>query len=288
MQHILITGGNAGIGKATATALAKKGNTIILACRNEQKAQEAIADIKSASQNEGIYYIPCDLASFGSIRNCTATYRQQFGRLDILINNAGLITDKLHFTEDGFELQIGVNHLGHFLLTNNLIDLLEKAPEPRIVNVSSAAHYRGKINFNTFKGELGAEKYKGMVAYGQSKLANILFTKELARRYPTICSHSLHPGVVSTEIAKKNENKKIWGFIWRIASPFMLSTTGGAKTSIHLATSPDVLKINGKYFDKQKEKEPSALAKDAKLAQELWITSETLTSKWMNKKSLPI
>ena len=288
MQHILITGGNTGIGKSTAIALAKKGNTIILACRNAQKAQEAIADIKSASQNEGIYYVSCDLASFESIKKCATAYRQQFGRLDILINNAGLVTDKLQFTKEGFELQIGVNHLGHFLLTNNLIDLLEKAPEPRIINVSSTAHYRGKINFGTFKGELGPEKYKGMVAYGQSKLANILFTKELARRYPAICSHSLHPGVVSTEIAKKNDNKKIWGFIWRVASPFMLSTANGAKTSIHLATSPDVLKINGKYFDKQIEKEPSALAKDASLAQELWTVSDTLTSKWVDKKSLTI
>ena len=278
MQHILITGGNAGIGKATATALAKKGNTIILACRNEQKAQEAIADIKSASQNEGIYYVPCDLASFESIKNCTTAYRQQFGRIDILINNAGLITDKLQFTEDGFELQIGVNHLGHFLLTNNLIDLLEKATEPRIINVSSGAHNGAKMNFNTFKGELGAEKYKGMAAYGQSKLANILFTKELARRYPAICSHSLHPGVVSTDIAKKNENKKVWGFIWKVFSPFMLNTAKGAKTSIYLATSPEVLKVNGLYFDKQKEKEPSSLAKDATLAKQLWTISETLIS----------
>lgn len=276
MQHILITGGNAGIGKATATALAKKGHTIILACRNEQKAKETIASIKSATQNETIFYLPCDLASFDSVRNCAAAYRKQFGQLDILINNAGLITDKLQFTKEGFELQIGVNHLGHFLLTTNLIDILEDAPEPRIINLSSAAHYRAKVNFNTFKGELGAEKYNGMAAYGQSKLTNILFTKELARRYPSICSHCLHPGVVSTEIAKKNENKKLWGFLWRVFSPFMLNTTKGAKTSIYLATSPDVLTINGKYFDKQKEKEPSALAKDTALAQELWKRSEAL------------
>ncbi len=277
MQHILITGGNAGIGKATAIALAKKGHTIIIACRNKQKAEEAITDIKLAAQSDTIYYLPCDLASFESIRNCAAAYRQQFGQLDILINNAGLITDKLQFTKEGFELQIGVNHLGHFLLTKQLIDLLEKASEPRIINVSSAAHNRAKINFDTFKGELGAEKYKGMVAYGQSKLANILFTKELAKKYPAICSHCLHPGVVSTEIAKKNENKKIWGFIWRVFSPFMLNTSNGAKTSIYLATSPDVLTINGKYFDKQKEKEPSAVAKNARLAQELWTISEELT-----------
>jgi len=278
MQHILITGGNTGIGKATATALAKKGNTIVIACRNENKAKQAVADIKAASKNESIHYLSCDLASFDSIKTCAAAYRQQFGQLDILINNAGLVTDKLQFTKEGFELQIGVNHLGHFLLTKQLLDLLEKAPEPRVINVSSKAHYGSKINFNTFKGELGAEKYKGMAAYGQSKLANILFTKELIRRHPNICSHSLHPGVVSTEIAGKNNNKKLWGILWTVFSPFMLSSTKGAKTSVYLATSSEALQTNGKYFEKQKEKEPSAVAKDAALAKQLWEISEELTS----------
>lgn len=278
MQHILITGGNAGIGKATATALAKKGAKIIIACRNESKAKQAVAEIKSASKNEEIYSLTCDLASFESVKNCAENYRAQFGQLDILINNAGLVTDKLQFTKDGFELQIGVNHLGHFLLTNRLVDLLEKATEPRIVNVSSKAHYSGKIRFDSFKGELGAAKYKGMLAYAQSKLANILFTKELARRYPNICSHSLHPGVVGTEIAGKNDNKTSWRFLWKIFSPFMLSPNKGAKTSIFLATSPAVLKTNGKYFDKQKEVEPTPLANDVDLAKELWEVSEKLTN----------
>jgi len=278
MQHILITGGNTGIGKATAIALAKKRHIIILACRDENKAKQAIADIQSASQNKAIHFLPCDLASFDSIKKCAAAYRQQFGQLDILINNAGLITDKLQFTKEGFELQIGVNHLGHFLLTKLLIDLLEKAPEPRVVNVSSKAHDGAKINFNTFRGEVGADKYKGMAAYGQSKLANILFTKELVRRYPRICSHSLHPGVVSTEIAGKNNNKKLWGILWKAMSPFMLNTSKGAKTSVYLATSPEALQTNGKYFEKQKEKEPSAVAKDAALAKQLWEISEELTS----------
>jgi len=280
MQHILITGGNAGIGKETALALAKKGNTIILACRNTTKAKNAVAEIKATTKNEAIHYVPCDLASFESIKNCAAAYREQFGQLDILINNAGLVTDKLQFTKEGFELQIGVNHLGHFLLTQLLLDLLEAAPSPRIINLSSAAHYSGKINFQTFKGEIGADKYKGMLAYAQSKLANVLFTKELARRYPTICSHCLHPGVVSTRIAQKNDNKKIWGILWKLMSPFMLNSTKGAKTSIHLATSSEVLNINGKYFDKQKEKDPSPIAKDAALAQQLWELSEQLTQEY--------
>lgn len=278
MKNILITGGNTGIGKATAIALAKAGNKIIIACRNEVKAENAIAEIKATTKNEEIYSVFCDLASFESIKKCAASYRTQFGKLDILINNAGLITDKLQLTQDGFELQIGVNHLGHFLLTTLLIDLLEESAEPRIVNVSSKAHQRGSIRFNTFKGEIGAEKYSGMAAYGQSKLANILFTKELARRYPKICSHSLHPGVVGTEIAQKNM-RRIWGIIWSVLSPVLLSPAKGARTSVYLATAPEVLKMNGKYFDKCKEIEPTDLAKDAALAQQLWEKSEDLITK---------
>ena len=276
MQHILITGGNAGIGKATAIALAKKGAKIIIASRNDVKAAKAVAEIKAATNNEEIYSLTCDLASFDSVRACAQNYRKQFGQLDILINNAGLVTDKLQFTKDGFELQIGVNHLGHFLLTTQLIDLLEKSKEPRIVNVSSKAHFSGKINYNTFKGEIGAAKYKGMLAYSQSKLANVLFTKELARRYPSICSHSLHPGVVGTEIAQKNDNKTLWKVVWKLFSPVMLSPTKGAKTSVYLASSPNVLKTNGKYFDKQKEKAPAEIANDIALGQELWRVSEEL------------
>jgi len=278
MQHILITGGNAGIGKATAIALAKKGAKIIIASRNDTKAAKAVAEIKAATKNEEIYSLNCDLASFDSVRACAKNYRAQFGQLDILINNAGLVTDKLQFTKDGFELQIGVNHLGHFLLTTQLIDLLEKAKEPRIVNVSSKAHYNGKINFNTFKGEVGPDRYKGMLAYAQSKLANILFTKEIIRRYPSIHAHSLHPGVVGTEIAQKNDNKRLWRVVWKLFSPVMLSPTKGAKTSVYLASSPEALKTNGKYFDKQKEVAPAEVANDAALAKELWEVSEKLVS----------
>jgi len=282
MQHILITGGNAGIGKATAIALAKKGAKIIIASRNDAKAAAAVAEIKAAAKNEEIYSLNCDLASFDSVRNCAQNYRKQFGQLDILINNAGLVTDKLQFTQDGFELQIGVNHLGHFLLTTQLIDLLEKAEEPRVINVSSKAHYNGKINFNTFKGEVGVKKYKGMLAYAQSKLANILFTKELIRRYPSICSHSLHPGVVGTEIAQKNDNKTLWKVVWKVFSPVMLSPTKGAKTSVYLASSPEALKTNGKYFDKQKEAAPAEIANDAALAEELWEVSKELVQTTVN------
>lgn len=276
MQYILITGGNAGIGKATAIALAKKGARVIIACRNSTKGVTAVAEIKEATNSNEIYSVSCDLASFESVRVCAQLYRDQFGQLDILINNAGLITDRLQFTKEGFEMQFGVNHLGHFLLTSLLIDLLKKSIEPRIINVSSGAHYRGKINFNSFKGEAGDKKYNGMEAYSQSKLANVLFTKALAKRYPAICSHSLHPGVVNTEIAQKNENKILWKIMWKLFSPIMLTHDKGAFTSVFLASSPEALKTNGKYFNKQKETIPSDLAQDEDLADKLWEISKTL------------
>lgn len=274
MRSVLITGGNAGIGKATAIALARAGDKVVIAYRNKARGKQAVQEIKAAAQQQEVYGLRCDLASFESIKACAKAYRDQFGALDILINNAGLITDKLQFTKEGFEMQIGVNHLGHFLLTKQLIDLLEASPQARIINVSSDAHYRGKMRFDSFKGEIGAAKYKGMTAYAQSKLANILFTKELARRYPSICSHSLHPGVVSTSIAGKNGNKTLWKAAWKLFSPFMLKPADGAKTTVYLATSAEALKSNGKYFVKQKEKAPDPLAEDASLAVELWEKSE--------------
>lgn len=279
MKNILITGGNAGIGKATATALAKQGNKIILACRDEQKADAAIKEIRKASGNQEVHNVVCDLSSLASVHTCSETYRAQFGKLDILINNAGVATDKLQFTKDGFELHMGVNHFGHFLLTTSLIDLIQEPKEGRVVNVSSDAHYRGKINFDTFRGEIGIDRYKGMPSYGQSKLANVLFTKELARRYPSIMSHSLHPGVVGTNIAKKNDNGRIWKMMWGLFKPLMLSPEKGTLTSIYLASADEPLKMNGKYFSKRKEKAPSDIANDEALALKLWEVSEELVSR---------
>ena len=275
MRHILITGGNSGIGKTTAKALSTNKDLIVIASKNNQRVKNAVTEIKSISNHKQVYGMVCDLASFDSVRDFAEEYTREFGHLDVLINNAGLITDQLQYTKEGFELQFGVNHLGHFLLTQSLIPLLTKSKEPRIINVSSTAHRKAKINFNSFKGELGPKKYNGMAAYGQSKLANILFTKELARLYPDITSHCLHPGVVSTNIAGKNA-KKLWGIMWTILSPFMLNARKGAATTVYLANDPGVLKTNGKYFEKQKEKMPSEIARDKELATKLWKVSEQL------------
>lgn len=269
-KTVLITGGNNGIGKATAIGLAKKGATVIIACRNENKGRAAVEDIKKASKNEQVDLLICDLSSFESIRKCAANFKSKYNQLDVLVNNAGLIVDTYKTTKEGFEWQFGVNHLGHFLLTNLLIDLILAAKNPRIVNVSSAIHYSGALDFDTLTKPI--ENYSGMVFYAQSKLANILFTKGLAKRYPQILVNALHPGVVRTNFGN-GEMKWYFSTVWTLIKPFLLTAEKGAKTSIYLASSP-LVEVSGKYFDKSEEKRPSKLAKDAALAEQLWAYSE--------------
>lgn len=274
-KNVLITGGNAGIGKATAIGLAKQGHRIYIACRNASKGKKVIEEIKSASGNDKIKFLSCDLASLESVRACAKSFQGQEKRLDILVNNAGLIVNDLKHTKEGFELQFGVNHMGHFLLTTLLLDQLLAANKPRIVTVSSKAHYRCKdFDFDDLKGEKSAKNgYNSLDAYGQSKLANVLFTKELARRYPNITSNCLHPGVVRTEIGNKDMSWYI-SLFWTLAKPFFISTEKGAETSIYLATAPEMEGNSGGYFDKKKELKPSRLGRDEYLAERLWAYSE--------------
>ena len=201
-----------------------------------------------------------------------AAYIEQYDKLDVLINNAGLMVDAYQTTEEGFEMQIGVNHLGHFLLTSLLIPTLEKGVKPRIVNVSSVAHYSGRIDFDRFTQNKG--NYKGMAAYSASKLANVLFTNELAKKYPHIDSNSLHPGVVSTGIGNKNASGFV-SIVWSLIKPFAKSKSNGAKTSIYLASDPSVEGKSGLYFHSdQKVKQASDSALDTDLAKKLWEYSE--------------
>lgn len=276
MSHptTLITGGNDGIGRNTALALARRGAHLLLACRNPERGEAAAANIRQQTGNERIQVIPCDLADFGSIRQAAAAVQGGVDHLDVLINNAGVFTTDLQKTTEGFELQFGVNHLGHFLLTHLLLDLLQSAPAPRIVNVSSAAHYGGDIDFGNLRGERGAAAYSGWPAYQQSKLANVLFTRELARRYPGIHSNCLHPGMVRTRFANKDARWYV-NLGWTLLKPFMRSVGQGAQTSVYLATSPEVAGISGAYFDQhQNQRRPSSRARDEGLAKKLWEMSE--------------
>lgn len=271
----LITGGNAGIGKATAIALAKQGYHVVIVSRSLEKAEEAVTDIKFASNNQNVHSLVADLASLQSVRELAAQYQQRFDRLDVLINNAGAFYSELGYTEDKIERQFAINHLAPFLLTNLLLDILKRSAPARIVNVASEAHYRGKINFDDLYHE---KDYDGFFkAYSQSKLANVLFTNELSRRLEGtgVTANSLHPGVVSTSIASKNASG-FYKMFWSVARAFMITTEQGAMTSVYLASSPNVEGISGKYFDKCKQKKASNTALDTQTAAKLWQVSEKM------------
>ncbi|MCB0643832.1 MAG: SDR family oxidoreductase [Phaeodactylibacter sp.] len=275
---VLITGGNAGVGKATAEGLARQGALVIIACRNADKAQSAVADIQAATGNPQVSFLPLDLASFASIRALVADFKATYPRLDVLINNAAALTSKFQMTQEGFEMQIGVNHLGHFLLTTELLDRLAESDDPRVVNVSSEAHYNGKIRFETFRE--AHPNYNVLAAYSQSKLANVLFTKELGRRYPFLTTHALHPGFVRSKLGYKASSWWV-SLLWALARPMMVSTTKGAATSIYLATSPALKGTQGNYFDeKQQVKHAAKIAYDKALAHELWERSLAWTQEF--------
>ncbi len=278
MQHktVLITGGNAGIGLETARALAKQGATVVIVARDAAKGEQAVADIVKTTGNERVSFMKCDLGSQKQVRQLAADFKAKHDRLDVLVNNAGAFFSEYGETEDGIERQFAINHLGPFLLTHLLLDLLKASAPARIVNVASRAHYRGRINFDDlyFK-----KNYDGFIkAYGQSKLANVLFTNELARRLEGtgVTVNSLHPGVVATDIALK-ESKGFYRFGWWLWKHFMITTEQGAETSIYLASSPVVEGVTGQYFDKCKAKQCAKDGADKNIAQRLWEVSEKLT-----------
>lgn len=275
-QTILITGGNDGIGRATAQVLLERGHRVVIAGRSPVKLEAAVATLRHRTGSDNVEWLECDLASLDSVRTATDTFLERHGQLDVLINNAGIFTNDLQLSSDGYELQFAVNHLGHFLLTNKLMPLLSDAPEGRIVNLASVAHFHGKLDFSSLRGEGGAEEYNGLHAYAQSKLANVLFTRELARRYPEVESNCLHPGVVRTRIANKRAR---WYFslLWTFYKPFMRPTRCGARTPLYLALSPEIRGVSGRYFDeRQCCRKPSDAARDPELADRLWSISEQM------------
>ena len=275
-KTVLITGGNSGIGKFTALGLLREGAEVFIACRNKEKAMKAVQELESLSGVKGkVWALELDLADLHSIEAMALAFQAQRPKLDVLINNAGVVTSKYQQTRQGFELQFGVNHLGHFHLTHLLLSALREAPEPRVVNVSSAAYLRGTLDFNRLHQWPG--KYIGLKAYAQSKLCNVLFTREMARRYPEIDCNVLHPGVVSTEIGSKHTNL-LEALAWTLYRPFMVSPERGAKTSIFLASSPSVAGISGRFFDEnQNPRKLAAHAQSDTLAQRLWAQSEQWT-----------
>lgn len=268
----LITGATSGMGFATAVEMAKKDYAVVMLGRNIEKGLKAVEVARIESGSKDISFSPCDLASLDSIKAFLAEFIEEHDKLDVLINNAGVLTFKREETQDGFEMQMGVNHLGHFLLTNSLLDLIKKSDDGRIVNVSSGGHKWGKFNEEDPHFKKGYNVFKG---YGQSKLANILFTKELAFRLKdtNIIVNTLHPGAVATNLGVSRKT----GFgktIYKILTPVFQTPTEGAATSIFLATSPEIQGISGEYFYKKQISKASKLANDKELAKRLWVWSE--------------
>jgi NAD(P)-dependent dehydrogenase (short-subunit alcohol dehydrogenase family) len=273
-KNVVITGGNAGIGLGTAVALAKQGANIFIVARSKDKAEKAVKEIKHEGGNGNVHYFLADLSSQKSIRLLAEEIRKKLHVIDVLINNAGGTFTDFELTEDGLEKTIATNHFAYFLLTNLLLDLVKKSDYARIINVASGSHYRGKIDFESFTKN---KSHFVMKAYGQSKLANVLFTNELAERLrgTNVTVNSLHPGMVKTQIGNKGAT---WysSLVWSLATLAGISVEQGAKTSVYLASSPEVKGVTGKYFDKCKEKTPSTLALDKALGKELWKRSEEL------------
>lgn len=267
----LVTGANVGIGYETAKGLAKQGFQVILVCRNKEKGEAARASLIQETGRQDIQLLLCDLSSQASIRQLSAEVHAQYPRLDVLVNNAGIFVSELNLTADDIELQWATNHLAYYLLTRLLLDLILKAPAPRIVCVSSNGHYNGRIDFDNLDQRKGT--YSGLKAYNQSKLGNVLFAKALAKRLAgKVLVNSLHPGVVRTDIGSRH-SKGFVHFIWSTLKPFMITPEKGAATSLFLASSPALGQVSGSYFVKCKEKKPNPAALDAALAERLWQVS---------------
>jgi retinol dehydrogenase-12 len=270
-RTFLVTGGNTGIGLATATDLARRGGRVYVACRSEAKGSHAVASIVAETGNANVSFLPLDLADLASVRACADAFLATGEPLHVLINNAG-VAGRHGLTSDGFELAFGVNHLGHFALTTALADCLVASAPARVVTVSSDSHYQAKgIDFTALRRR--ARGVTGLHAYAVSKLCNVLFTQQLARRLDGkgVTTYALHPGVVASDM---------WRQVPRPARALitrrMLSTEQGAQTSLYCATSPDEAARSGRFYDNCQERRPSDVATE-ELGQILWERSEAWT-----------
>jgi len=277
---VLITGGNTGIGKEAAVGLASAGARVVITARNEERGRAARKEIVERSGSTIVDVMPLDLARFESIRSFAADLLGRFDRLDVLVNNAGLILRRRTETADGFESTFGINHLGHFLLTDLLLERLRASAPARVVVVSSNAH-KGARRGLDFDDLQSARRYRWMDAYNKSKLANIYFARELSRRLDgtSVTANALHPGFVRSEFGRGGDLGPVYGFgIRYIAGPFAISPEKGARTTVYLAASPEVEGVSGGYFYKCKPSAPSAVAQNDDAARRLWDASERLVA----------
>jgi NAD(P)-dependent dehydrogenase (short-subunit alcohol dehydrogenase family) len=283
---VIVTGANSGIGFEAARALVQKGAEVVLASRDQLKAQKAMVELQDELPQAKLAFIPLDLASLDSIRLFAAQFKAQYRRLDVLLNNAGIMMVPFGTTEDGFERQLGTNHLGHFALTGLLIDLLLKTPGARVINISSNAHYAGELDFSNIFYENGGYSPKG--AYSRSKLANLLFTYELQRRFQA-CGHSTlalaaHPGITATAIADHFLNDSFNWLVRGVMKLIFQSAAMGALPGLRAAVDPNAR--GGEYYGPDGKGERSGYpvlvssnqaSHDFQSAEMLWEISARLT-----------
>lgn len=270
----LVTGANAGLGKITARELAKMGATVVMVARSKARGEAALAEVQQSSGSSDVHLMLADLSSQASIRELAKTFKASYDQLHVLVNNAGAYFNDRQVSADGLEMTFALNHLGYFLLTDLLLDMLKASAPARIVNVSSNAHMNGRINFDDLQAE---QKYRSFAAYSHSKLANVLFTYELARRLEGsgVTANTLHPGAVATHFG---QGKGLMGWVVKLFRPFFLTPEQGAETQIYLASSPEVEGVSGRYFVKKKAAKSSKISYDTAVAQRLWQVSEELVS----------
>jgi NAD(P)-dependent dehydrogenase (short-subunit alcohol dehydrogenase family) len=274
---VAITGANSGIGKEAAVTLASSGATVVLACRDATRGQAARAEVRERTGSEGVEVIALDLADFASIRAFADQLTARHDRLDVLVNNAGAVLSARTVTAQGFESTFGVNHLGHFLLTELLRDRLVMSAPARIVTVASTAHHYALtgLSFTDLQSERGYHAYD---AYAKSKLANILFTRELARRLDDtgVTANCLHPGAVRTGFASAEDTSGFDRWFIMLGTPFFISAERGSRTISYLAASSEVERRTGGYYVRNREHRPSRAARDDDAARRLWEASEDL------------
>jgi retinol dehydrogenase 12 len=270
----LVTGATAGIGLETAIGLARAGMRVIVHGRDGARGEAARRAVAQHAGSEMVEAVVADFASLAQVRALAETVLSAHDRLDVLVNNAGLIAPRFRLSEDGYELTVAVNHLAPFLLTNLLLDRLRASAPSRVVTVASMAHRGARLDLKTWT---GPQDWAPLTAYGRSKLCNILFTRALAKRLEGsgVAATCLHPGIIGTKIGDRAG--PVAGFGWRMIKPFLASVERGAATSIFLATVPDPTPFHGKYVIGRRPHQPDAPALDDTLAEALWAESARLT-----------
>ncbi|MGA8893017.1 MAG: SDR family oxidoreductase [Anaeromyxobacteraceae bacterium] len=272
-RTVLVTGATNGIGRVTARELARAGARVLLVARDASRGAAAAREIREVSERDPDVLV-ADLSSRAEVLGLAREVRDRTGSLDVLVNNAGAIFAGREVSADGVEMTFALNHLAYYLLTLELVDLLLAAPGARVVNVASSAHEKARIDWDDLQGE---RAYSGWKAYGQSKLANVLFTRELARRLSTrgVAVNAVHPGAVATGWGRNLPG--VLGKVIALGAPFLRSPEKGARTTLHVATSPRLRGVTGKYFSDCRERTPSTAARDDAAALRLWQISEAMT-----------